>query len=157
MPDLPQLGPMQGTPYLNPAYAPQVPAGKPRPFGPGEYFMNQQGSWSNEISATVQDPALNGGKPTVVPTLWVINGQAVRVDEDTAAKYAAQSGLPFRSFESEDSANQFADQRESNWQNVDPSKAGSLQAVPPLWVDPSVVAQRNAQNKAAVATAKGGP
>lgn len=131
--EMPQLGPMQGKAFLNPLVAPSVPSGAARPLGPGEYVQNPDGSWSNEITTTVEKgaaPTLNGGKPSVVPTLWVINGVPTRVDEDTAAELAAKSGLQFPSFDSNDQAEKFADQRESNWQTVAPQQSAK---VPALW------------------------
>jgi hypothetical protein len=124
--DMPKLGPLPGTPHLNAQVAPTVPQGAPRPFGPGEYLANPDGSWSNEISVTVSDPALNGGRPTVVPSLWLVDGQPVRVDEDTAARYAVQSGLQFPSYGSEDEAERASEARENNWQNIEPQNAGSV-------------------------------
>lgn len=132
---------MQGQLFLNPQTAPQVPEGAPRPFSPGEYVKNQDGSWSNEITGTVEQgrfPELNGGRATIVPTLWIVNGVPTRVDEDTAATYAAQSGLPFQSFESNEEAEAFSKQREDHWQTVPPEQSGT---VPPLWAAPAAGGQ----------------
>jgi hypothetical protein len=128
-PNMPPLGAMQGQVVLNPSIAPKV-NGNARPLAMGEYVKNPSGSTSNEISVTVTDPILNNGAPTIVPSLWVINGVPTRVDEDTAAKLAAQSGLQFQSFKTPEEAEKFATQREATWQNTDPSAAGQVQA---LW------------------------
>jgi hypothetical protein len=133
-PALPEVGPMPGDLNLNAQLAPKVPDGAPRPFAPGEWVQNPNGSWSSEISSTVVNPALNGGKPTIVPTLWLVNGKAVRVDEDTAADYAVKSGLKFRSYNSEDEAEAASIARENDWQGLQPHEASR---VPPLWEVPA--------------------
>lgn len=122
--------PRPGTLHLDPAIAPKVPQGAPRPFGMGEYVENPDGSTSNEITITVENPKLNGGKPTVLPSLWLVNGKAITVNEDTAARYAAQSGLTFPSFDNMKDADKFTDQREAAWQGIAPQDAGK---VAPLW------------------------
>lgn len=132
---LPGLGVLPGQLFLNPAIAPKV-AGQARPFAPGEYVKNPDGSWSSEVTMTtgVGDyPTLNGGAPTVIPTLWIIDGKPTRVDEDTAANLAVQSGLQFRSFKTPDEAEAFSNERESQWQTVEPQNAGSI---PALWGAP---------------------
>jgi hypothetical protein len=142
---MPAIGPMPGTAVLNPSVAPQVPDGAARPMGPGEHVKNPDGSWSNEITTTTDPgavPALNGGQPTVIPTLWVINGVPTRVDEDTAAQLAVQSGLAFPSFKTPQEAESFSSQRESNWQNVAPENSGS---VPSLWSAPTPAASTGGQ------------
>lgn len=132
-PDMPRLGVLEGKLNLNPALAPKVPAGAPRPFAPGEWVDNKGGGWSSEITTTIQageHPELNGGKPTVIPSLWLVNGKPTRVDEDTAAAYAVQSGLKFRSFATNDEAEAHSQQREDTWQGVQPKDAGKI---PALW------------------------
>ena len=126
-PSLPQPGILPGTLHLNPTLAPQVPQGSPRPFAPGEWVQNPGGSWSSEISTTVQMP---DGKWSVVPTLWLIGGRPIRVSEDQAVQYAIQSKLPFREFGSEKVADRFAVNRESAWQNIQPQDASKIE---PLW------------------------
>lgn len=117
-----------GTPHL------RQPAVGLRPFAPGEWLDNPDGSWSNEITTTVQDPALNNGKPTVVPSLWLRDGEPIKAkNEDEAAAWAAQSGLRFPSFLSMDDAEDFTRAREANWQKVPREQAAS---VPPLWSPP---------------------
>lgn len=134
---MPAVGPMQGQLFLNAQIAPQVPEGAPRPFAPGEYVKNQDGSWSSEITGTIEQgqyPELNGGKATIVPTLWIVNGVPTRVDEDTAAGYAVQSGLPFQSFDSNAAAEAYSQQRENLWQTIQPEQAGQI---PALWAAPT--------------------
>jgi hypothetical protein len=126
---MPPEGQLQGTPYLLPQFNSLGPT---RPMGAGEYFQNQSGSWSNEITGTVQDPNLNGGKPTVVPTVWIKNGQVFRVSEDEAIQLAIQSGLTFPSFADAKTAEDFSTAREANWQNIKPGDA----SVPALWTQP---------------------
>ncbi len=83
---------------------------------------------------TVQDPSLNNGQPTVVPSLWIQDGKAVRAtNEDQAAAFAAKSGLRFPSFQTMPEAEKFANQRETNWQNIEPQNNGT---VTPLWTKP---------------------
>jgi hypothetical protein len=127
---MPVLGPLPGALNLNAAIAPQVPEGAARPFAPGEWVQNPNGSWSSEITGTVTHPELNGGKPTLVPTLWLIDGKAVRVDEDTAAELAIKSGLQFRSYASEGEADAASVARENGWQSLQPQQASQI---PPLW------------------------
>lgn len=138
---MPDIGPMQGQLFTNPQISPQVPQGAPRPFAPGEYVKNPDGSWSSEITGTIEQgqyPELNGGRATIVPTLWIVNGVPTRVDEDTAASYAVQSGLPFQSFESNAAAEAYSQQREDLWQTMPPEQAGQ---VPSLWAPPPVGGQ----------------
>lgn len=121
---------MQGKLHLDPAVAPRVPEGAPRPFGMGEYIENPDGSTSNEITVTVENPKLNGGKPTILPSLWLSNGKAVKVNEDQAAEYALKSGLKFPSFATEAEAEKFAVDREAKWQTINPKNASQVAA---LW------------------------
>lgn len=139
---MPVTGPLPGRLFINDQIAPKVPNGAPRPFAPGEYVENPNGSWSSEITGTIEagdHPELNGGRATIVPTLWLVNGKPVRVDEDTAAAYAVQSGLSFPAFPTNDAAEAFSQQREDLWQNLTPGTAGQ---VPALWAPaaPSPVA-----------------
>lgn len=62
--------------------------------------QNADGSVSTELSITVTDPRLNGGKPTNIPSLW--GGQVV--DNDTAVANALASGKPYQSFGTIDQA-----------------------------------------------------
>lgn len=133
---MPEIGVLPGKLFLNPSTAPQV-NGPARPFGPGEYIQNPNGSWSSEITTTTSPgtyPALNGGAPTVIPTLWIIDGKPTRVDEDTAAEFAVRSGLKFPSFNTPDEAEAYSVSREGQWQNVEPQNSSS---VPSLWSVPT--------------------
>jgi hypothetical protein len=105
---------------------PEMPTtGVTRPMAPGEYVSNPDGSWSNEVTTTTEV----NGKPTVVPTLWLLGGEPHVLDEDQAAEMAERSGLKFPTFGTMNEANAFAAQREANWQNIHPGD----KSVPPLW------------------------
>jgi hypothetical protein len=93
------------------------------PLGPGEYVSNNDGSWSNEITTTTDDNQ-------VIPTLWLKDGVPTKVGEDEAESLARASGLKFPQFDTQAEAEQFANDRESNWQNIKPENNGS---VPALW------------------------
>lgn len=131
---LPSEGTLPGALFLNPALAPKT-NGNVRPFAPGEYLKNPNGTWSSEISTTVSDPGLNGGAPTNIPTLWLINGKPVRVNEDMAAQLAAKSGLKFPAFKNMDEAVASSDQREKGWQQFN-QKPEAASQVAPLWSAP---------------------
>lgn len=62
--------------------------------------QNADGSISTEVSITVTDPRLNGGRPTNIPSLW--GGK--EVDEDTAVRLALQSGNRYQAFGTVDEA-----------------------------------------------------
>lgn len=134
VPTLPKTSadPLPGQLFLNPKLAPQV-KGNARPFAPGEWLKNPDGGWSSEISVTVTDPSINGGKATILPSLWIVDGKPVRVEEDQAVEYAKQSGLTFNAFDSIEAAEAAANQRETTWQSMQPQDAGS---VAPLWQVP---------------------
>ena len=68
---------------------------------------NADGSYSTEVSITVTNPKLNDGKPTNIPSLW----KGKEVDEDTAVKYALESGNKYSSFDSVDEAVKAAQER----------------------------------------------
>jgi len=55
---------------------------------------NANGSYSTELSITVTNPKLNGGKPTNIPSLW--KGKVV--NEETAVENALASGAKYDSF-----------------------------------------------------------
>lgn len=61
---------------------------------------NADGSYSTEVSITVTNPRLNGGRPTNIPSLW----GGVELDEDRAVSRAIESGRKFDSFGSIDEA-----------------------------------------------------
>lgn len=156
---LPSGTQMPGSLHLNPAIAPHVPLGAPRPLAPGEWNDNPNGSWSSEISATVQDKSLNRGRPTVIPTMWIANGKPIQVSEDDAIAYARASGLKFKSFDSMQQAEAFANAREASWQPIvnkpDAAKIAPLYENPddsaraaglPTYADRAAAALHGAQN-----------
>lgn len=110
----------------------QYANGGPRPFAPGEYLDNPNGSWSSEMSYTLQDPSFNRGLPTNVPGLWIVDGKPYHATEDEAAKFAAQSGLQWPTYNKIDEADAASAEREKNWQNL-PRTTTSM---PPLFVLP---------------------
>ena len=58
--------------------------------------QNPDGTHSTEITVTVTDPRLNGGKPTNIPSLW--GGE--EVNEDTAVRKAIESRNTYQSYAS---------------------------------------------------------
>lgn len=130
-PSAPTAGPPDQSLHLNEALAPRVPKGAARPFAPGEWVDNPDRSWSSEKTVTVINPAINGGKPTVLPSLWLKDGKPYTAkDEDEAAALAKASGLSFRGYHSLEEAEKFATEREAQWQKMRPADARS---VSPLW------------------------
>lgn len=127
-PAMPPAGFIPGTLQLNKDLAPTVPAGAARPFAPGEFVRNPDGSWSSEETITVQSPSFNGGKPTVLPTLWLKDGKPyVARDEQEAVQLAQESGLTWQSFPTLDAADKFAVDREAAWQPLkNPADASSF-------------------------------
>jgi hypothetical protein len=105
------LGPLPGKLNRLPQYD---HLGDVRPFGPGEYLSNPDGSWSSEMTTSV--PVNN--QWWVVPTLWMVNGVPHRVSEDQAAEYAQQSGLVWPTFDSPNLAQHFSRRRETIWQGT---------------------------------------
>ena len=120
------LGPLKGKPNLMPQYN---NLGQNRPLGPGEYVTLPNGSWASEMTYTLQ----LGNQWAVVPGLWLMNGVPTRVDEDQAAELAQQSGLQWRTFPDEKSANEYSNQRESTWEKT---PVGRSDMQPPLWSKP---------------------
>lgn len=118
---------MPGELHLNAAIAPHV-RGDVRPLAPGEYIKNPDGSWSSEVSMTVTDPRLNGGKPTVVPSMWLIGGKPhLAANDGEAVSLALDSGLSFKSFGTIPEAEKFAISREAAWQKLQrPEDASSV-------------------------------
>lgn len=110
------FGRLPGILHLDPRSAPQVPQGAARPFGRGEYMDNPNGSWSSEMTYTLQDPSLNAGRPTLVPGLWLKDGQPYHATEDEAAQMALQSGLHWPSYSTLPQAEDVSNARESGWQ-----------------------------------------
>lgn len=81
--------------------------------------QNPDGSYSTEISITVTDPKINGGKPTNIPSLW----EGREVDQATAIKKAIASGKKYQSF---------ATIKEAVEAAVARSKAGGASAQPKI-------------------------
>lgn len=130
VPALPGPGFIDGELHLDPTIAPKVPAGAPRPFAPGEYIVNPDGSVSSEISVT---PQLPNGLWVNIPSLWIKDGKPyVAANEDEALDLALQSKLPFQTYQTEGAANKAAQDRETSWgkYNQDPAAA---RAEPALW------------------------
>jgi hypothetical protein len=82
-----------------------------RPLLPGEFRKNPNGSVSTEIEITVEDEALNGGKPTNIPSLWMTPSGIIEADFEQAIDLARKSGLLFPSFTSVDDAVNAAEER----------------------------------------------
>lgn len=120
------FGPVQGQLTLLPQFN---SAGQTRPFGPGESIALPNGMTANEMTWTVP----MGGRWAVVPGLWLMNGVPTHLNAPDAARMATQSGLqwPF-TFDSEDQANAYAEQRENNWEQMGQSPHMTT-AQPPLW------------------------
>ncbi len=127
-PQMPGPGFIPGTLHLDPTLAPKVPEGEARPFAPGESIDNPDGTHSSEISVSVENPILNGGKPTNIPSLWLKDGKAyVAHDEDEAAELAVKSGLTWPTYPTIEAADKAAGEREDVWNaGVDPSKVQAL-------------------------------
>lgn len=117
-------GPVRGRANLLPQFQSM---GTTRPLGPGEYIDRGQGQISHEETITVP---YGQGKWAVLPSLWLVNGQPMTLDENTAVQLAQQSGLNWPMFNSEDEANAFATQREQRWNQLPP---GRTDMQPPLW------------------------
>lgn len=119
------LGPIPGKPNLLTDYN---SLGNTRPFGPGEFVTNPDGTVSSERTFTV--PV--GNQWWVVPGMWLVNGTPTQVDPQTAAQYAQSSGLNWPTFDSENWANQYANHREAVL-NRPGYGTGALE---PLWSRP---------------------
>lgn len=134
MPDNPFgiLGFLSGQLHTNPQGG-LLSGANPRPFAPGEYMTNPNGSWSSEMTYTLQDPILNGGLPTNVPGLWLKDGKPYHATEDEAARFAAQSGLQWPTYQRLPEADAASAEREKNWQSISPQNSGSVR---PLYVVP---------------------
>ena len=91
------------------------PKAPPRPLKKGGFIQNKGGSKSTERLIGVNDPRINGGKPTLIPSVFVIDGKVKSFSKmsangevipptaeqsDRAADAALASGLEFPSFPS---------------------------------------------------------
>lgn len=129
MGDLPKEGVLPGKLSLNELLAPRVPEGSPRPFATGEGIKSPDGSVSSEISIGVMHPKLNNGRYTTLPSLWLVNGKPTRVDDDTAVKYALQSGLAWGSQDNAKAGDAFDAAREDKWQGLSQKQASGVPAL----------------------------
>jgi hypothetical protein len=108
-----QADPLAPPPQTGPAGSPPNPDQGPHESGyrlsPGTPIpiQNADGSVSTELSITVTDPRLNGGRPTNIPSVW----GGLRQSEDDAIEFATRSGIDWPSFNSIKQAEQAARQR----------------------------------------------
>lgn len=102
--------------------------GSTRPLGPGEY-VNYAGEGTSYDQPTVVQTARN--QWTVVPTLFLVNGQPQEVnDPQQALQVARQTGLQWPTFPSEELAHGYVSQREAKW---GPRWAENSALQAPLW------------------------
>ena len=99
--------------------------GRIRPLVKGEVIKNKSGSNSTERLIGVDHPELNGGRPTLIPTLYMKDGKIVRFSSITpegkitvsreqqrgAIQAAMQSGLQYPDFNTFDESTVYAKQR----------------------------------------------
>jgi hypothetical protein len=69
-----------------------------------EFIQNADGSKSTEITITITSDEINEGRPTNIPSLWVVENEVKHVSELEAIRLAKESGLAFPSFETFDKA-----------------------------------------------------
>jgi hypothetical protein len=91
--------------------------------------VNSDGSVSTEISITVTDPRLNGGKPTNIPSLW--KGKVV--PEDEAVKNALASGNTYQSFPTINAAVKAAKAKSAAGGANAPATTSSTTTATPWW------------------------
>lgn len=113
---------LENTPVRSEAFPEETPLNeKPRPLKKGESRLNPDRSRSTEILITVTEQGLNQGRPTNIPSLWMIEGKPTEVSQEEAVRLARESGLTFPSFGSIEEAVNAAKER---------SKAGGIAAGP---------------------------
>lgn len=93
------------------------PKAPPRPLKQGEFLQNKGGSKSTERLIGINDPRINGGKPTLIPSIFVVGGKIksftsmtatgevnppTAEQSDRAADAAIASGLEWPSFPTHD-------------------------------------------------------
>lgn len=93
---------------------PLTPEAKVERLTPGESVKNPDGTKSTEYSITVEDPRLNDGKPTNIPTIWKVDGKIVRLvphgeapndtTQEAAISHAIKSGERFPAYDTVDEA-----------------------------------------------------
>jgi hypothetical protein len=74
--------------------------------------------------------------PTNIPGLWIVNGRPYHATEDEAARFAAQSGLQWPTYQRVNEADAAAAEREKNWQKMTPQQAVNAR---PLYVQPGLL------------------
>lgn len=108
-----------------------------RPFAPGEYVQNPDGSWSSERSMTIQDPHVAGGQWSVIPSVYLRDGKPIEAkDEDDAVKLAIESGKKWQGFPSLDAAENYSIQRENEWQGFE--RPADARVIAPLYEGPAL-------------------
>jgi len=75
------------------------------------YLHNQDGSRSTERTVTTNNPTINDGMWTNVPSIW--DGRQIE-SEDEIVRRAKESGIPYRPFRSMDEAVRSAISRSDN-------------------------------------------
>jgi hypothetical protein len=74
-----------------------------RTLRPGEEIDNGDGTFSSEVSITITNERINDGKPTNIPSIYMVDGKVVRGDlndEESAVDRALATGQEFKAFES---------------------------------------------------------
>ncbi len=98
---------------------------KIRPLKKGEFVQNSGGSKSSERLIGVNDPRLNKGKPTLIPTVFFHKGKIVqhssvsktgqisvsRDQQRDAIDAAVASGLEYPAFDNHEQSTKFASER----------------------------------------------
>ena len=101
------------------------PKEKIRPLKKGEFIQNPGGSKSTERLIGIDDPRLNNGKPTLIPSVFFNNGKIVQFSSVSktgdisisheqqagAIDAAVASGLEFPSFDTHEQSTEFAKER----------------------------------------------
>lgn len=102
----------------------RLTTGAPTTHDGYEPRKNGDGSLSTELSITVTDPRLNGGRPTNIPSLW----RGKEVDQGEAIGNALRSGRSFPSFDTVDQATTAAEERSRQLaQTLQQTRAPSVQ------------------------------
>lgn len=126
---LPAIGKMQGKAYL------KGNTTVTRPLHAGEYVVNPDGTWSTEITTSVDGP---NGTTAVIPTLWLLHGVPYRLTPQQAYQLAVKSKLAFPLFKTVPDAEAFTRKREAKEQTMHPSQWRPLWQYPaPAWMSPS--------------------
>jgi hypothetical protein len=100
---------------------------------------NPNGSWSSEMTYTLQDPSLNAGRPTLVPGLWIKDGKPYHATEDEAARMALASALRWPSYQNMQQAEDVSNARENGWQTTPREQAARAA---PLFLPPLLAVPR---------------